>query len=75
MRSAELPEVLFNKRDQIFILFFSLYAYFPAVQPDGSYTTSQQAVSQLYALGITMALSIVGGIVTGNHTSSMILIR
>ena len=43
-----------------------LYQYFPNLTPDGvSYTAVDQVYAQLMTLGITLALAIGGGILTG----------
>ena len=47
-----------------------LYQYFPNLTPDGvSYTTVDQVYAQLMALGITLALAVGGGILTGSTTT------
>lgn len=48
--------------------------YFPSLseEPGSEYTPFQQAMAQLMALGITMALAIVGGSFTGKIESRLL---
>ena len=47
------------------MVFFSrLKDYFPALQEEG-FTTGQQAIMQIIALGVTLGISMIGGAVTG----------
>ena len=44
-----------------------LYEYFPKITQDGvTYTAMNQVYAQLTALGTTLAIAIVGGLLTGN---------
>ena len=47
------------------VFFCRLKDYFPALQEEG-FTTGQQAIMQLIALGVTLGISMIGGAITGD---------
>ena len=46
------------------VFFCRLKDYFPALQEEG-FTTGQQAIMQLIALGVTLGIAMIGGAITG----------